>query len=81
MHMTIPATIKAIKSQVGARVAVEEVALSASLAPYEVLVKNRAVGLNPTDWQAHSCALIIPDLTVGSGMQEVCYRRDPYRSR
>ena len=81
MHMTIPATIKAVKSQAGARVAVEEVALSASLAPYEVLVKNRAVGLNPTDWQAPFCAPIIPGLTVGYGMQEVRHRRYAYRFR
>lgn len=48
--MSIPTKIKAIKLQPDAGLAIEEVELSTSLAPYEVLVKNRAVGLNPTDW-------------------------------
>ncbi|KZP08864.1 GroES-like protein [Athelia psychrophila] len=49
--MSIPTTIKALKSQPGEGLAIEEVALSTNLAPYEVLVKTRAVGLNPTDWK------------------------------
>ncbi|KZP09824.1 GroES-like protein [Athelia psychrophila] len=49
--MSIPITIKAVKSQPGEGLAIEEVSLSTSLAPYEVLLKNRAVGLNPTDWK------------------------------
>ncbi|KAF7974403.1 hypothetical protein HWV62_12250 [Athelia sp. TMB] len=49
--MPIPEKIKAVKSQPGDGLAIEEVALSASLAPYEVLVNNKAVGLNPTDWK------------------------------
>ena len=48
--MPIPEKIKAVKSQPGEGLAIEEVALSTSLAPYEVLVNNKAVGLNPTDW-------------------------------
>ncbi|KZP08856.1 GroES-like protein [Athelia psychrophila] len=49
--MSIPTTIKALKSQPGEGLAIEEVPLSTNLAPYEVLVKTRAVGLNPTDWK------------------------------
>jgi NADPH:quinone reductase-like Zn-dependent oxidoreductase len=47
--MSIPTKIEAVKSQPGEGLAIEEVPLSTSLAPYEVLVKTRAVGLNPTD--------------------------------
>ncbi|KZP08854.1 GroES-like protein [Athelia psychrophila] len=54
--MSIPTKIKAVKSQPGEGLAIEEVSLSTSLAPYEVLLKNRAVGLNPTDWK-HSIGM------------------------
>ncbi|KAF7974405.1 hypothetical protein HWV62_12254 [Athelia sp. TMB] len=49
--MSIPAKFKAVKSQPGEGLAIEEVSLSTDLAPHEILVKNRAVGLNPTDWK------------------------------
>lgn len=48
--MSIPETFKALKSQPDAGIAIEDVHLSTELAPYEILVKNKAVGLNPTDW-------------------------------
>lgn len=48
--MSIPTTIKALKSQPNAGLAIEDVSLSSDLQPWEILVKNHAVGLNPTDW-------------------------------
>ncbi|KZP09825.1 GroES-like protein [Athelia psychrophila] len=54
--MSIPTKIEAVKSQPGEGLAIEEVSLSTTLAPYEVLVKTRAVGLNPTDWK-HSIGM------------------------
>ncbi|KII90674.1 hypothetical protein PLICRDRAFT_174057 [Plicaturopsis crispa FD-325 SS-3] len=49
--MSIPTTIKALVSQEGKKVAVKEIAFSSDVEPEELIIRVRAVGLNPTDWK------------------------------
>ncbi|KII90137.1 hypothetical protein PLICRDRAFT_53248 [Plicaturopsis crispa FD-325 SS-3] len=63
--MSIPTTIKALVSQEGHTAAIKEISFSSDLEPEELIIRVRAVGLNPTDWKHSYGDWGKPGLVVG----------------
>ncbi|KII89279.1 hypothetical protein PLICRDRAFT_698367 [Plicaturopsis crispa FD-325 SS-3] len=68
--MSIPTTIKALVSQEGRTAGIQHIPFSPDVGPEELIIRVRAVGLNPTDWKHALGEWGAPGFVVGCDSAE-----------